>query len=121
MYIIEPDECGTEYKYSDELFDWFYSRLKLYSCWGAWDVADVDLKATRDDNSANGCRIWLKDGCYLKFCEYRFMLEFTYQEWDIIHARVKWVTPKLSDIVDYFYNSPKPEIKKEVPPPVGYF
>lgn len=109
--IIHPDnEVDLDhfpfYKYSDELFDWFYSNLVMlgdsYCLWEPNSVNDIDIKRTKEDHSSNGCRIWFKDGSYTKLYETLFMIKFNKKDISNLPE-----DPKLSDLVNYYYEKTK--------------
>jgi hypothetical protein len=116
LYVVYPDDNTGEYpyyKYSDELFDWFYSRLKYDADnLDEFHPLDIDLEQTRKDNNPYGCRIWLKNGCYIKFTESILLMEFTSAERkemkEIQIDRSGDYLPifgiTLKSVVDYFYS-----------------
>ena len=110
LYVISRDTEGgpfPRYRYSDELFDWFYEKLDYYSFgFDEWLKCDVNIEMTRKDNSTNGCRIWDKDGLYVTLFEINFLMEFTAEEWKDIQNFLRdkvYGEITLSLIVDYFY------------------
>ena len=107
LYVIYPDnEPSSEtdyikYKYSNELFEWFYDKVKYFSfSKDEWCDFKINKELTRKDNENNGCRITLSDGTYIKFYEVYFLMEFSFEEWQTINS----VEVTMSEIIDYFYS-----------------
>ncbi len=114
LCVIKADEEPTRttnwvrYKYSEELFDWFYDRLKFFSeddlTWLRCDAKVLDLECTKRDHANNGCRIYFADGSgYIKFYDASFLIELTIEEWDIIYYQIADREPTIEDIVNFFY------------------
>lgn len=100
LYEINPDPEGTEYKYSDELFNKFYGMLKYYS----WSnkvyesVDNIDLVKTKEDHELDGCRIWDKKGCYVKIYDCKFLIEISEE---LLPVFTREGIDELSDLVEY--------------------
>jgi hypothetical protein len=110
LYVVIPNNKPTRetdyirYKYSDDLFKWFYKRLKYYGFnTEKWTPCIIHKRFTRKDNSRNGCRIFFPDGSYVKFYEVYFLMEFKNKEWEKILEITKNNHVSMEDIINYYY------------------
>jgi len=104
LILVDNDEDGTSYKYSDELFDWFYSRVKYYRDYGYIFKnfeSFFNYHYTKEDHRENGCRIYDNNHQYIKLYETSFLMSFDEKELNEITSR--YGCPSVEDIVDYFY------------------
>lgn len=114
LCIIYPDDEPTSdsvyptYRYSDELFDWFYSKLKYTSdVPNGFEPLNLHYKWTKKDHAANGCRIYDKNGNYDKLSETYFLVELTREEWRGVNIISEYDEVRLSDLVNYYYQEHK--------------
>lgn len=116
LAIIHCDEISYQneqrrknmyiYKFSSELFFWFYKNAKYYKepheqC---WYPMDIDLKRTYEDNSRDGCRIWDSRG-YFKLTESQFLFEMEEEDFDYLRKELMHGEIYLSDLVNFFYTN----------------
>ena len=104
LILVSADEDGTSYQYSDELFDWFYSKVKYYQYYG--NIFEnfksfFNYNYTKKDHQENGCRIYNDRHEYVKLYETSFLMSFDEKELNEITSR--YGCPSVEDIVDYFY------------------
>lgn len=105
LHVIRPDE-HPKYKYSDGLFDWFYSKVKYFGFSSeTWEECVIIIEQTKRDNKSNGIRIWLQDGTYIKLDEVLLLMEFTGKEWNAIENLSKCDTITIQDVVTYYYQT----------------
>lgn len=101
--LFEERKCYY-WKYSDELFDWFYSRLKFERNGNYFESINIDIEETRNDNKEDGCRIRLLDGTYIKLQESNFLFEVSEKEMKAIQAGHFYKNVTITDLVNYFYS-----------------
>lgn len=117
--VVRPDDEPTSetkyirYKYSEGLFDWFYSKVRMYGYNEfQWRKLDIDFDRTRVDHSNNGCRIWGTDGTYIKLYEVILLMELTNDEWMEIGGGT-YGEMTVQDVVKYYYTMVEPTSLKK--------
>lgn len=114
LYHFEPDPEGTEYKYSQQLYEWFWNRVAATSTgpdYCGWEAPKVNHQYTMADNEKGGCRIFDVSGAYEKYYDLHFLVALFEAEWEAIQDGTMNDPPRLSDLVNWYNDA-----LEEIPP-----